>query len=34
MLLDKNGQIVWQHASYTPGDEEVLYEQLLEAIKD
>lgn len=25
-LLDGNGEIVWQHTSYAPGDEEHLYE--------
>ena len=25
-LLDKNGKIVWQHTSYTDGDEEYLFE--------
>ncbi len=27
-ILDKNGKIVWQHTSYAPGDEEVIYEVL------
>jgi thiol-disulfide isomerase/thioredoxin len=25
-LLNKNGEIIWQHNSYAPGDEEELYE--------
>ncbi len=29
-LLDGNGEIVWQHAAYVDGDEEELYDQLLE----
>lgn len=27
-LLDGNGEIVWQHNSYAPGDEEELYENV------
>jgi peroxiredoxin len=27
-LVDRNGRIVWQHTSYTPGSEEELYEQV------
>jgi len=27
-LLDGNGHIVWQHAAFTPGDEEELYEKI------
>ena len=27
-ILDKDKKIVWQHNSYSPGDEEELYEQL------
>jgi hypothetical protein len=27
-LLDGNGKIVLQHNSYTPGDEDELYEQI------
>lgn len=38
-VLDGNGKIVWQHAGYTPGDEDHLYEILLkvaagESLKD
>ena len=29
-LIDGSGQIVWQHNNYADGDEEELYEQLLE----
>ena len=29
-LLDKEGKIVYQHTSYAPGDEDVLYEKVLE----
>jgi len=29
VLLDNSGEIVWRHAGYTPGDEEVLYEKLI-----
>ncbi len=27
-ILDKNGKIVWQHNSYSPGDEDEIYEIL------
>lgn len=27
-LLDGSGKVVWQHSSYTPGDENHLYEQI------
>lgn len=30
-LIDGDGNIVWQHNNYSPGDEEELYEKLLEA---
>ena len=30
ILVDKSGEIVWQHAGYVPGDEDVLYDELLE----
>lgn len=29
-LLDKEGNVVWQHTSYAPGDEEELYEKIKE----
>lgn len=29
VLIDKSGKLVWQHAGYVPGDEEVLYEEVL-----
>ncbi|MBC6400403.1 MAG: TlpA family protein disulfide reductase [Ekhidna sp.] len=29
VLLNSSGEIVWRHAGYTPGDEEVLYEKLV-----
>lgn len=29
-LLDKNGNIVWQHNGYAPGDEDELYDKVLE----
>ena len=25
-ILDKNGKIVWQHTSYLPGDEQIIYD--------
>ena len=28
-LLNGNGEIVWQHNSYAPGDEEELYENIV-----
>jgi cytochrome c biogenesis protein CcmG, thiol:disulfide interchange protein DsbE len=28
-LLDGEGNIIWQHTSYSPGDEEKLYQELL-----
>jgi len=27
-ILDKTGQIVWQHTSYSPGDEDEIYKIL------
>ncbi len=27
-ILDKNGKVVWQHNSYSPGDEDEIYEVL------
>ncbi|MEQ9402761.1 MAG: TlpA disulfide reductase family protein [Cyclobacteriaceae bacterium] len=33
LLVDKSGMIVWQHAGYVPGDEEVLYDELLKLQK-
>lgn len=32
-LVNGEGKIVWTHNSYSPGDEEELYEQLLEVAK-
>jgi peroxiredoxin len=32
-LLDKNGNIVWQHTSYAPGDEDELYEKVKELVE-
>ncbi len=32
-LLDGNGKIVWQHTSYVEGDEEELYDKLLELVE-
>lgn len=32
ILVDKAGNIVWQHAGYSPGDEEILYEELLQRL--
>ncbi len=29
VVVDEKGNVVWQHAGYLPGDEEVLYENLL-----
>jgi peroxiredoxin len=28
-LLDKDGNIVYSHNNYAPGDEDVLYEEIL-----
>ncbi len=30
-ILDKNGKVIWQHNSYSPGDEEEIYRILKEA---
>jgi cytochrome c biogenesis protein CcmG, thiol:disulfide interchange protein DsbE len=30
-ILDKNGKIIWQHNSYSPGDEEEIYKVLKKA---
>lgn len=30
VFIIKNGKIVWEHSSYVSGDEDVLYEKLLE----
>jgi cytochrome c biogenesis protein CcmG/thiol:disulfide interchange protein DsbE len=32
-LVDKDGNVVYQHVSYAPGDEEELYEKVLELIE-
>lgn len=32
-LIDGNGNIVWQHTSYTPGDEQKVYQELLKLKK-
>jgi len=32
-LLDKNREIIWDHVTYTDGDEEELYEKILEISK-
>lgn len=32
-LLNGNGEVVWQHNNYSPGDEEKLYEQILQLVK-
>ena len=32
-LLDKNNNIVWDHVTYSDGDEEKLYEKILELIE-
>lgn len=32
-LLDGHGKIVWQHTSYSEGNEEEVYEQLIELMK-
>ena len=29
LLLNGKGEVVWQHNSYAPGDEETIYEELL-----
>lgn len=31
-LLDGEGNIVWQHNGYTPGDEDELYEKVMELV--
>ena len=33
-LLDGNKKVVWEHVTYADGDEEELYEKVLELIKD
>lgn len=33
-LLDKKGNIVWEHTSYSPGDEEKLHELLVKLAND
>jgi len=32
-LINGNGEIVWQKATYIPGDEEEIYEQLIDIVK-
>ncbi len=32
-LVDKNGNIVWEHNGYAPGDEEILYRKIRELIE-
>ena len=32
-LVDTDGNIVYSHNNYAPGDEELLYEHLLELVK-
>lgn len=32
-LIDQNGNIVYSHTGYAPGDEEKLYEELLKLVK-
>ena len=32
-LVDGNGEIVWDHNNYSPGDEEELYEELVKIAK-
>ncbi|MEO9964883.1 MAG: TlpA disulfide reductase family protein [Reichenbachiella sp.] len=31
IVLDKNGDIISKHAGYVPGDEDIIYEEILEA---
>lgn len=33
-ILDKNGKIIWQHNSYSPGDEDEIYEILKKAAEE
>jgi peroxiredoxin len=33
-ILDKNGKVVWQHASYNPGDEAEYYEVLKKLVAE
>lgn len=33
LLCDGNGKIVWEHNGYAPGDEETLYDKILDLIK-
>ena len=33
-LLDGNKQVVWEHVTYADGDEEELYEKVLDLIKE
>ncbi|MEL6562428.1 MAG: TlpA disulfide reductase family protein [Bacteroidota bacterium] len=28
VVVDKDGNVIWQHAGYLPGDEEILFEKL------
>ena len=32
-ILDKNGKVVWQHTSYSPGDEDEIYEIIQKVAK-
>ncbi len=32
-LVNGNGEIVWEHTGYAPGDEEEMYEQIKELLK-
>ncbi len=32
-LVDGDGKIVYQHTSYAPGDEEELYDKILELVE-
>jgi hypothetical protein len=31
-LIDGDGNIVWQHNGYTPGDEDELFEKVMELV--
>jgi len=33
-LIDANGKVVYQHTSYAPGDEEELYDHLVELVEE
>ena len=34
LLIDKNGQVVWMHYGYMPGDEEVMEQEIARLLKN